>query len=165
MRKTLLCLILTVTALTACSDADSKENYSIDDAKAAGDVIAQHQVTTFDEIVQGAVEVDNLENLIQLIDNVEQNNQDKVDISIFDLDGSHSKNIISYDGKMITFENNYGQYEQSPAGTFTCSYISQRGPIVYLSSCQAEDGTEHSTMIGFIGTEDAFREARNATDD
>ncbi|WP_053217241.1 DUF4362 domain-containing protein [Virgibacillus senegalensis] len=157
MKKSLLLLLLPLALLAACSNAESEESYSVEDARENGDVIAQHQANSFDEIVQGAVEVENAEKLTQLITNVEENKEDEVNISVFDLDGSHSENKISYNGETITFENNYGNYEQSPAGTYECSYISQRGPVVYLSSCSAEDESEVSTMIGFVGTEEAFR--------
>ncbi|WP_153464456.1 hypothetical protein [Sediminibacillus terrae] len=161
MKKILLFLLLPLALIAACSNADSEENYSVEDARKNDDVIAQHQANSFQEIAQGAVEVENADKLVQLMNNVEENKEDELTISVFDLDGSHYENKISYDGETITFENNYGNYEQSPAGTYECSYISQRGPIVYLSSCTAEDGTELSTMIGFVGTEEAFREAQN----
>ncbi|UOQ95382.1 hypothetical protein MUO14_10865 [Halobacillus shinanisalinarum] len=138
-----------------------QKNYSIDDAKENGDVIVEHQVDSFDQIVQCALKLQNISKMLNLIDGVEQKKEDSVDISIFQPDGTHYKNTISYDGEVITFENNYGGYKQTPAGTFECEHISKRGPIIYLNACKENDGTKHSTMIGFIGTEEAYKQAQH----
>ncbi|WP_077622339.1 hypothetical protein [Sediminibacillus massiliensis] len=159
MRRVIWFIVVGLWVVAGCSDAGSKETYTIDDAEQNGDVIVEHEASSFDQIVQGALEVQHAEKVVELLDKVESEEKANVDISIFEPGGSHHKNSISYDGKQITFENNYEGYQQTPVGTFQCDYISLRGPIVYLSSCQADDGTEHSTLIGLVGTEKAFRES------
>ncbi|MFD1019466.1 hypothetical protein [Thalassobacillus hwangdonensis] len=154
MRKFLLGFTLLIV-MAACSDADSKDTYTIEDAKENGDVIVEHGARNFDQIVAGEIDVQNAGKVLELIESKEEA---EVEISIFEQDGTHYKNTLSTDGEGFTFENNYGGYPQSPTGTFSCKYMSERGPVIYMGSCTSDDGTEVSTMIGMVGSEEAFRQ-------
>ena len=156
MKKITLLLFLTFLTLAACSDAESEDTYTIEDAKENGDVIVEHQVEDFDQIMQGAIEIENIDPISTLLENYINEESASVDISIFTPDGSHFKNSLSYDGEVVKFENNYGGYKNTPQGTYTCEYIQPRGPVVYVSSCESEKGESYSTMIGFVGSEGAF---------
>ncbi|MRG87873.1 DUF4362 domain-containing protein [Salinibacillus xinjiangensis] len=144
--KRVLFLLFGMMVLGACSD----DNYTIEDARENEDIIVKHQTVNFNKISQGALEVENVEKINDFINDVEQNHESSVNISIFNPTGAPFQNTISYDGKMITFENTYGGYPPSPKGTYTCQYISKRGPIVYLESCESEKGEEFTTMIGLF---------------
>ncbi|MEC3882541.1 hypothetical protein VKA52_02230 [Halobacillus sp. HZG1] len=147
--------------LAACSEADTEEPYTVEDAKEDGHVIVEHQSEQFDQIKNGALEVENVKEMATFIKNVEQGAEDDLDVSIFSPDGSHYQNSFSYDGEAIRFVNNYGAYPSSPAGTFDCEYVTRRGPMVYVSNCQSEEGKDLSTLLSFVGTEKSFREAAN----
>ncbi|MBA2176656.1 hypothetical protein H0266_17345 [Halobacillus locisalis] len=156
MKKLTLLVFLTFLTLAACSDTESEDTYSIEDARDNGDVIVEHQVDNFDQIMQGALEIENIDPITTLLDNYQQEETASADISIFSPDGSHFKNSLSYDGDVVTFENNYGGYKNAPQGTYTCEYIEKRGPVVYVSSCESDEGESYSTMIGFVGSENVF---------
>ncbi|MBX0359734.1 DUF4362 domain-containing protein [Halobacillus sp. Nhm2S1] len=159
MRKLLwvACLIFIV----ACSEGETEEPYTVEDAEKDGHVIVEHQSEQFDQIKNGALEVENIKKLAAFINNVEQGREDEIDVSIFNPDGSHYQNSFSYNGEAIRFINNYGAYPSSPTGTFDCEYVTLRGPMVYVSNCQSEEGKDLSTLLSFVGTEEAFREAVN----
>ncbi len=159
--KRLTFLFLCLTTLTACfNDADSKEAYTVEDAKKDGHVITEHLVDNFEQITQGAVDNQNVDKILSFLESVDQKEKDSVDISIFTKNGTHFNNTISYDGDSIVFENNFDGYFKTPVGKYSCEFISKRGPIVYLDGCKAEDGTKHSSMIGFIGTKEAFNNVK-----
>ncbi|MGR9047788.1 hypothetical protein ACQ4XT_04015 [Halobacillus faecis] len=159
MRKLLWVACLFFAA--ACSEGETEEPYTVEDAKKDGHVIVEHQSEQFDQIKSGALEVGNIKKMSAFINNVEQGVEDNVDVSIFSPDGSHYQNSFSYDGEAVRFVNNYGAYPSSPAGTFDCEYVTRRGPMVYVSNCQSEEGEDLSTLLSFVGTEKAFREAGN----
>ncbi|GEN55024.1 DUF4362 domain-containing protein [Halobacillus faecis] len=151
------CLIFIV----ACSEGEIEEPYTVEDAEKDGHVIVEHQSDQFDQIKNGALEVENIKKMAAFINNVEQGREDEIDVSIFNPDGSHYQISFSYDGESIRFVNNYGAYPSSPAGSFDCEYVTRRGPMVYVSNCQSEEGKDLSTLLSFVGTEKAFREALN----
>ncbi|QAS52559.1 hypothetical protein [Halobacillus litoralis] len=161
MKKFIYLASFIVLALSACTEAESEKPYTVEDAKENGDVIVQHQSENFDQIAKGALDVENIQQINSLVEKVEQGKEASVDISIFTPNGDHYKNNISFDGEEVTFENNYGGYKQSPEGTFTCRYLIKREPMVYVSGCQGEDGTEYTTLLGFVGTLTAFKEAKS----
>ncbi|SDJ15803.1 hypothetical protein [Salimicrobium halophilum] len=157
MKKLVYFLVIATAVLSACAEAESEKEYTVEDARDNGDVIVEHETQNFDQIAQGALEIENIGEMTTLLEKVENEEEYSVDVSIFDTGGSHYKNTFETDGTEITFENNYEGYSQ--AGTFTCQYMSKRGPMIYLSQCESEEGEEHSTLLGFIGKEEAFREA------
>ncbi|TGB01128.1 membrane lipoprotein lipid attachment site-containing protein [Halobacillus salinus] len=159
MKKIVYFLIVILAVLSACSEADSENTYTVEDAEENGDVIVKHQSEDFEQIRQGALEVENIEKMNTLLEKVDNAEDYSVDVSIFNPNNTHYKNTFTADGQNITFENNYEGYRQSPAGTYTCRFIQKRGHIIYLSKCESEEGEEYSTMVAFIGTEEAFREA------
>ncbi|WP_430788544.1 hypothetical protein VBD025_01250 [Virgibacillus flavescens] len=159
MKKFVCFLVGIIVVLSACTETDSESEYTIEEAQKNGDVIVEHRVDNFDQITQGALDIENIEKMTTLLEKAENGEAYTVDVSIFNPDGSHYKNTFKTDGEMITFENNYGEYKQAPKGTFSCQYIMKRGPMIYVSQCESEEGKEHSTLLGFIGKEEAFKEA------
>ncbi|RDY72525.1 hypothetical protein DXT76_01650 [Halobacillus trueperi] len=159
MKKLLWLLCLLIVA--ACSEGETEEPYTVEDAREDGHVIVEHQSEQFDQIKNGALGVENIKEMTAFIKNVEQGAEDDLDVSIFNPDGSHYQNSFSYDGEAIRFVNNYGAYPSSPAGTFSCEYMTRRGPMVYVSNCQSEQGKDFSTLLSFVATEKAFRETGN----
>ncbi|MYL51630.1 hypothetical protein GLV98_19355 [Halobacillus litoralis] len=151
---------LGILFVAACSEGETEEPYTIEDAKKDGHVIVEHQSEQFDQIKNGALKVENIKDMTAFIHNVEQGAEDEIAVSIFNPDGSHYQNSFSYDGETIRFVNNYGAYPSSPAGTFDCEYMTQRGPMVYVSNCESEEG-DISTLLSFVATEKAFRETGN----
>ncbi|MCF6410012.1 hypothetical protein [Pseudalkalibacillus salsuginis] len=62
----------------------------------------------------------------------------------------------------MKFENNYGGYPRAPKGTFKCKFTSLRGGDIYLQMCTSGEGKEVSTMLGLIGSEEAFKKAKQS---
>ncbi|KHE72324.1 hypothetical protein [Halobacillus sp. BBL2006] len=150
--------LLVLLFLIGCT-GKAEETYTIDDAKKDGHVIVEHKTTTFDQIRQGALEVENIDQLVEFLVAAENKEEASATVSIFDPDGSHYENKFESDGKSIRFHNSYAGYKGAPKGNFTCEYIQRRGPIVYVESCDSEKGENVSTMIAFVGKDEAFREA------
>ncbi|MCF6136660.1 hypothetical protein [Pseudalkalibacillus berkeleyi] len=153
-------MVMVLCLLAACSNTPTNEeesnDYTPEKAEKNGNVVVIHKGESFDEIVQGNLEVKGIEKVKELLKSVEAKEEDSVTISIFEKNGNHYENKISYEKEKVKFENNYGGYKQSPKGTYSCGYISQRGPMVYLETCTSEDGEEVSTILAFIATSEAF---------
>ncbi|RWZ60628.1 hypothetical protein EQV77_04855 [Halobacillus fulvus] len=100
MKKFFYFLIVLTAVLSACSEADSENYYTVDDAKENGDVIVKHHTENFDQIAQqGALEVENIGEMTELIEKVENEEEYSVNVSIFNPDETHYKNTFKTDGK------------------------------------------------------------------
>ncbi|MGI8317157.1 hypothetical protein [Halobacillus mangrovi] len=155
--RTMIGLMLLL--LIGCT-GKAEETYTMEDAKADGYVVVEHKGNTFDQIVQGAIEIENLQQINNVLEAFKNGKTQSATIYIFDSDGNYYKNSLKTEGRSIQFENNYGGYKGAPKGSFSCEYIEKRGPIVYLESCSREKGEDISTMIGFVGSEKEFKEAK-----
>lgn len=164
MKKNLqLCFLTLILILTACSDETGKGSEKAVETKAIkdGHVVAVHLGDTFEEVVQGKIELHNLDKLVQLEKKGEAGEKaDPVIISIFNSKKQElAQNTLKYDGKVFTFNNEYDGYKGSPKGKFTCEYMTIQNGAAYLESCKDQDGKEVSMVLAFMGTPKAFREA------
>ncbi|MFC0190121.1 hypothetical protein ACFFJY_17630 [Fictibacillus aquaticus] len=165
MKKILKIGILAFVLMgAACSDDTGKGSEKAVETKAIkdGHVVAVHLGDTFEDLVhQGKVQLHNLDKLIQLEKKSDAGEKaDPVTISIFNSQKQElAQNTLNYDGKVFTFKNEYEGYKGTPKGEFTCGYMSIRGGSVFLESCKDQDGKEISTMLAFLGTPKAFRDA------
>ncbi|MCA0972502.1 membrane lipoprotein lipid attachment site-containing protein [Halobacillus litoralis] len=149
--KKIASLIFLTLALSACSNAESEPTYTVEDAQENGDVIVEHQVEEFEQIRQGALEVENSDQISTLVEKAKNGESYTTNVSIFNPDGSHFQNRFETNGETVQFENEYSGYPNTPAGSFTCEYIEERGQIIYVSNCESKSGETYSTLIGYIG--------------
>ncbi|MFC7373449.1 hypothetical protein ACFQPF_17550 [Fictibacillus iocasae] len=159
-------LAFALMSTAACSEEVGKGSEKAVETKAIkdGHVVAVHLGNTFEEVAKGRVQLHNLDKLVQLEKKVEAKEQtEPVTITILNNKKEElAKNTLNYDGKVITFNNNYDGYRGSAKGTFTCEYMMIRGGAVYLESCKDQEEKEVTTVLAFMGTQKAFREAEAA---
>jgi hypothetical protein len=156
-------LCISLFYLGACSnstkaDKSTKDGYSVIQAAKDGNVVIQNLSNKFDDIVQGAVKVKNLDKAFAFSNSVTNKKKSSINVVIFNPDGKYYTNKLSYNGTDITFDNKYGGY-QLPPGKFQCKFITPRNKIFYLESCKNEKGKSFSDSIAIISEEKSFNNA------
>lgn len=164
-RKMFLLIVgISLCLLGACEDpAKSGNTYTVDKAVKDGHVVAENKSDKQDQISQGAVKTHNLKKLFEFNQNIEDQKEDQLKVTIFNQDGSAATSTLKYDGgDTIQFDNHYkgysGMYDrESPTGKFQCEEIFISEGAAELQACVRDDGKKYDYEYILIGEEDKFK--------
>lgn len=144
--------------LTACT-SESKEKYTVEKAKSNGDLVIQHEASSFQQIRNGAVEVSNLQSFASFQKSFNEKDENQLTIAYFDPHGDVSKSTLKTSGGEVTYINNFTGYPQLAKTTYTCKFLSVRNGTGLVEYCETSEGKSVSNALLFIVDKEKVREA------
>lgn len=127
--------------LTGCSEKEKEPEFTVKDAIEKNHVVIQNLSDKERDLMTGSTKAEHLIPLFSFLEDVENNKESTLEVTIFPKKGGPVTNKIRFLEKEKTiYTNNYSGYGM-PKGEFECMNVIDSGRSLMLNGCKGEPST------------------------